>query len=119
MKQFRCQLKGEDLCEFLKAQELLVLNKGKALMFVMRVRQEVLHLTICNLRLQRLVRGWHVSDEPSLSNHRYMVYRFDTPQETRKMIRNPRNTDWDKLMNEQDDKLNYYNGFRLENKDDP
>ncbi len=83
---------GEDLCEYLRAQKLLVLNKGKAPTFFTRVREEVLDLTICSLGLQRLVWGWHVSDEPSLSDHRYIVYQIDTPQKTPKTIRNTRNT---------------------------
>ncbi len=38
--------------------------------FITRIKQEVLNLRICNLGLQRLVWGWHMSDEPSLSDHR-------------------------------------------------
>ncbi len=37
--------RGKDLCKYLIAQELLVLNKGKAPTFVTRVRQEILDLT--------------------------------------------------------------------------
>ncbi len=110
--------RGEDLCKYLMAQELLVLNKGKAPTFVARVRQEVSDLPRCSLGFQRLVWGWHVFDEPLLSDHRYIVYQIDTPHKTPKMIRNPRNTDWSKLRNELGDKLNHYNGFRVERKDD-
>ncbi len=100
------------------AQELLVLNKGKTPTFVTRVRQEILHLTICSLAFQRLVWGWNVSDEPSLSNHRYTTYQIGTHYKTPKTIRNPRNTDWSKFKNELGNKLNYDNGFRVESKDD-
>ncbi len=86
--------------------------------FVTRVRQEVLDLTICSQGLQKLVWGWCVSDEPALSDYRYILYRIDTPQEIPKLIRNPRNTDWSKFRNELEDKLNYYNGFRVESRDD-
>ncbi len=98
--------RGEDLCEYLMAQELLVLNKGKAPTFVTRVRQEVLDLTICSLGFQRLVWGWHVSDQPSLWDHRYILYRIDTPHKTPETIRNPRNTEWSKFRNELGDKMN-------------
>ncbi len=40
------------------------------------------------------------------------------PQETTKSIRNPRNTNWSKFRSELEDKLSYYNGFRVESKDD-
>ncbi len=65
-----------------------------------------------------MVQGQHVSDEPSLSDHRYIVYRIDTPRETPKTIRNSRNKDWNKFRNELGDKLNYYNMFRVESRDD-
>ncbi len=50
--------RGEDLCKYLMAQELLVLNKGKTPTFVTSVGQEILDLTIYSLGLQRLVWGW-------------------------------------------------------------
>ncbi len=100
----------ENLYEHLMAQELLVLNNGKAPTFVTRVREEVLDLTVCSLGLYRLVWGWCVSDEPSLSDHRNILYRIDTPREALKSIRNPRNTDWSKFRSELEDKLNYYKG---------
>ncbi len=62
--------------------------------------------------------GAGVSDEPSLSDYRYILYRNDTPQVTPKSIQNYRNTDWCKFRSELRDKLNYYNGFRVESKDD-
>ncbi len=61
-----------------------------------------------------------MSDEHLLSDHRYIVYRIDTSQETLKTIRNPRNADYNKFKNELVDQLNYYyyNVFRVEGKDD-
>ncbi len=60
-----------------------------------------------------------MSDEPLLLDHRYIVYWIDTPQETPKTIQNPRNTDWNKFRNETGvGGLTYYNGFRVESKDD-
>ncbi len=59
-----------------------------------------------------------MSDESSLSDHKYIVYRIDTPHKTPKTIRNLRNTDWSEFRNELGEKLNYYNGFRVESKDD-
>ncbi len=60
-----------------------------------------------------------MSDEPSLSDHRYIVYRIDSTQETLKTIQNPRNADWNKFRNDLGEKLNYYyNEFRVGSKDD-
>ncbi len=55
------------------------MNKIKAPTFDIRVRQDVLDLTICGLGLQRLVCGWCVSDEPPLLDHRYITYQTDKP----------------------------------------
>ncbi len=57
--------------------------------------------------------------EPLLLDHRYILYQIETPQETPKLIQNPRNTDWNKFKRELGDKLNYYyNRFRVLSKDD-
>ncbi len=72
------------------AWELLVLNKGEAPTFVTRVRLEVVVLTVCSLVLQRLIRGWCVVHEPSLLEHRYILYRIDIPRDTLKSICNPK-----------------------------
>ncbi len=60
-----------------------------------------------------------MSDEPSLSDHRYILNPTDTPSETPKLIQNPRNTNWSKLKSEMEGKLNYYTKFKVEGKDDP
>ncbi len=39
-----------------------------------------LDLAICSPGLRRLVRGWCMSDELSLSDHRYIMYQIETSE---------------------------------------
>ncbi len=61
--------------------------------------------------------GWRVSDEQSLSDHRYILYRIGTLQVVQKEYRNHRDTDWRKFWSELGSKLNYH-WFMIENKKD-
>ncbi len=70
----------ESFCAYLIARSLLVHNKGKAPTLIPRVGQEVLDLTICSIRVQRIIHDWRVSDQPSLSDNRYILYRIGTSQ---------------------------------------
>ncbi len=108
----RCQFKGRG---FMWVSYGIRTPKRKAPTFVIRVRQEGLDLTICNPGLQRLVWSWCVSDEPSLSDYRYIPYQIDNPQETAKLINNLKAQI--KFRSELWDKLIYYNGFWMESKD--
>ncbi len=54
--------------EYVMEMGLLVQNKRKATTFIVKVRQDVLDLTICRTEVQKLIYGWRVSDAPSLSN---------------------------------------------------
>ncbi|GJQ81728.1 hypothetical protein Trydic_g9167 [Trypoxylus dichotomus] len=41
------------------------------------------------------VKQWHVSDEPSLSDYRYIRFDIELPQVSKMSYRNPRNCNWD------------------------
>ncbi len=86
--------RGEGLCEYLMAKGLLVQSKEKAPTFITRVKQKVLDLTRCSIGVQRIIYDWRMSDEPSLLDHRYILYRIGTPQVLL------RDTDWSKIKSE-------------------
>jgi hypothetical protein len=58
--------------EYLVSSNLDILNQGNEHTFVIRNRKEVIDLTLGTNRIGNLVSNWHVSDEPSLSDHRYI-----------------------------------------------
>jgi hypothetical protein len=40
------------------------------------------------------VRNWHESDEPSLSDHRHMLFQIGNVEITQVTFRDPKRTDW-------------------------
>ncbi len=93
---------------YLMALDPLAQNKGKAPTFVTKARQEFLDLTKCRIDVQKLIHGWTMSDETSLSDHRYILNRISTSQILQKECRKPRDTNWGKFRNELGGKLNYH-----------
>jgi hypothetical protein len=64
----------ECLMEYLLSLNLNILNQGNEPTFVVRNRKEVIDLTLGTNRIGNLVSNWHVSDNPSLSDHRYISF---------------------------------------------
>ncbi|KAH1010947.1 hypothetical protein HUJ04_000397 [Dendroctonus ponderosae] len=52
-------------------------STGNEPTFVTTVRREVIDITICSDRTSELIRDWHVSDTPSLSDHRYIRFYIE------------------------------------------
>ena len=89
-----CNIRGETLMEFLSSSNLEILNSGNEPTFCNTVRQEVLHVTLGSYGLLDSITDWEVSLEPSLSEHRHILFtlRGSVPAP---LIRNPRGTNWD------------------------
>jgi hypothetical protein len=74
---------------------LNILNKGKKPTFVVSNRQEVIDLTLGTNKVVDLVSDWHVSDEASLSDHRYTQFQVSDIEISKITYRNPRRTNWE------------------------
>jgi hypothetical protein len=61
---------------------------------VIRNRKEVIVLTLGTNRIGNLVSNWHVSDEPSLSDHRYICFQIGTIVIAKVTFRDPKRTNW-------------------------
>ena len=69
---------------------LNILNYGNTPTFVISNRKEVIDLTLWTDKIVDLVSNWHVSDEISLSDHRYIVFQVGSHVATfRQPIKNP------------------------------
>ncbi|GJQ79081.1 hypothetical protein Trydic_g5337 [Trypoxylus dichotomus] len=86
--------RGESLISHFVTNGLVTLNSGKKPTFVTVSRAEVIDVTVCTPCFARWVKQWHVSDESSPSDHRYIRFDIELPQVC-KMYRNPRNCNWD------------------------
>jgi hypothetical protein len=79
--------------EFLDSSNLVILNRGNEATFSNASRQEVTDITLGSFGLLEMITGWEVSSEPSLSDHRHILFtlRGSLPVT---LIRNPRSTNW-------------------------
>lgn len=86
--------RGESLFDFLTENEALVLNEGNEPTFSSNGRDEVLDITFCSQHIYPLFANWHVSNEPSLSDHKHI--RFDLKVSIDNLLKttNPRHTNW-------------------------
>jgi hypothetical protein len=62
--------------EFLVSSNLDILNRSNKPALVAHNRKEVIDLTLWTNNIGDLVSNWHVSDEPSLSDHRYICFQI-------------------------------------------
>ena len=92
--------RGEELLEYLASTDLEILNKGSEPTFCTAVRREVLDLTICSRQIVEEVTNWRVSTEPSLSDHRQIIFRLDKVRPRVICVRNPKMTNWDSFRSD-------------------
>ncbi|KAJ8735608.1 hypothetical protein PYW07_007228 [Mythimna separata] len=88
--------RGELLHDFVLTNRLQIVNEGCKPTFVTRSRKEVLDVTLATIHTARLISNWHVSDEPSMSDHRLIKFALNTSN-IRETItfRDVKATDWD------------------------
>ncbi|XP_074000238.1 uncharacterized protein [Rhodnius prolixus] len=86
--------RGKLLLEFISGEGLHVSNIGSVPTFVTATRREVLDLTLATRCMSNTVINWHVSNEPSCSDHRHIRFDICVPPLVIKRLRSPRETHW-------------------------
>jgi hypothetical protein len=71
------------------------MNRGNRPTFVTINRQEVIDITIATFYAGNLIKEWHVTEEVSCSDHRYIRFTVMGIDQTVKTYRNPRTADWE------------------------
>ena len=99
-----CNSRGETLMEFLNTTNLEILNRGNKSTFCSGGRFEVIDITLVSLRLLESIKGWEVTSEPSLSDHRHILFILQGSVPMR-LIRNPRGTNWGSFREDLRDRL--------------
>jgi hypothetical protein len=89
------QSKRRNFIEFLVSSFLNILNHGNKPTFVVCNRRDVIDLTLGTNKIVNLVSNWHVSDEPSLSDHRFICFQIGNISINQVTFRNPRRTNWE------------------------
>jgi hypothetical protein len=87
--------RGESLMEYLVSSNFNILNRSNEPTFVVRNRKEVIDLTLGTNKIGDLVSNWHVSDELSLSYHRYICLQIGNITINYVTFRNPNRTKWE------------------------
>ena len=77
------------------AQTFNILNKGKGPTFVTSNRKEVTDLVLGTYNIGDLMINWHVSNESSLPNHRYILLQEGDLQVSRLIYSGPKRTNWE------------------------
>jgi hypothetical protein len=80
--------------EYLVSLNLNILNQGNEPTSVISNRREVIGLTPGTNWIGNLVRNWQVSAEPSLLDHRYILFQIDNVENTKITFWDPNRTDW-------------------------
>lgn len=86
--------RGEHLLEFIGSSGLVILNRGKEPTFVTSRRREVIDITLATPLVSNNVARWYVSEEPSFSDHRYVVTELSGSEKEITTSRDPRKTNW-------------------------
>lgn len=90
--------RGEELFDFLVAEGVVVVNSGSEPTFRNAVREEVLDLTLTSPALRHKITNWHVSREPSFSDHMHIRFNLNVERVASEPRRNPRRTNWSQYL---------------------
>jgi len=81
--------------EYFVRNNLNIVNQGNDPTFVISKRKEIRDFTLRTDKIWDLETNWHVSDEPSFSDHRYRVSQIGDLEVTRSTHRNPKRINWE------------------------
>jgi hypothetical protein len=90
--------------DFLNSTNLEILNRGNEPTFCSGGRLEVIDITLWFLMFLESLIGWEISSEPSLSNHRNILFILRSSVTVR-LIRNPRGSNWGYFKGDLGDRL--------------
>jgi hypothetical protein len=85
--------------EFFGISSLEILNWGNEPTFCNGYRSEVIDITLGSSGLLENIESWEVPMEPSLSNHRHILFTLRGSVPVR-LVRNPRGTEWGSFREE-------------------
>ena len=87
--------RGESLFNYIMANGMDTMNKGNKPTFVTSNKQEVIDITIATVYVGNFIKDWHVTEEVSHSDHRYIRFTVTGMDWSVEVYRNPCRTDWE------------------------
>jgi hypothetical protein len=88
-------IRGESFYDYIEGGGLCILNQGSEPTFSTSTRSEVLDISLATYFISTRVSNWHVSNEPSCSDHKHIRFDLDSAKIQKIQFRNPRETNWD------------------------
>lgn len=85
--------RGKLLVEYLMTTNLNILNTGSKPTFVNKRSKTIIDLTLATEEISRNIMNWHVSEELSCSDHRWLRFDIQVNTIAKTPWRNPRKTD--------------------------
>jgi hypothetical protein len=85
------------LLEYLNSSNLEILNQGNDSTYCCAGRLEVFEIILLSFGLLEGFKGWEVSSEPSMLDHRYILFTLEGSVPVC-LIRKPRGTNWDSFQ---------------------
>jgi len=92
--------RGECLFNYIMTNGLDIMNRGNRPTFVTSNRQEVIDNTIATFHAGNFIKDWHVTEEVSCSDHRYIRFTVMGIDHSVITYRKPRRTDWESYRTE-------------------
>ena len=89
--------RSESLLNYIMANGLDIMNRGNRPTFVTSNRQGVIDVMIATLYAGNCIKDWHVTEEVSCSDHRYIRFTVTGIDRSVEGYRNPRRADWESL----------------------
>jgi len=87
--------RGESLFNYIMANGLDIINRGYKPTFVASTRQEVIDITIATLHAGNYIKDWHVTEEVSCSDQRYIRSTVMGIDHSVITYCDPHRTDWE------------------------
>ena len=91
--------RGMELLNFISTSKFHIMNRGDKPTFVVKNRSEVIDLTLASAGIAGRLKGWHVSDIPSLSDHQWIRWEMEMATAPPRRVRNPRKARWGEYKN--------------------
>ena len=88
--------RGESLLEYLATTNMAIMNKGNEPTFENSNGSSVIDLTCVTSSIANKIEDWEVSDEESLSDHKYITYSINCRTNINHRSNNIRKTNWSK-----------------------
>lgn len=89
--------RGNNLAEYILSVNLQSVNEGNTPTFVSANGETIIDVTFSTSNIANKIKNWHVANEETLSDHKYIKFKVSSETETVKPHFNPRKTNWDKF----------------------